>query len=177
MKAKKISLKIQLLEIFIFAAIIPMIITALFLYRFEVNRTLNAEILSQRQILELTASNLLQKISHFNNLTSSVYYNDAILKCLENGKDRTLSSYEKMQIQPDINSMMRTDNHVLSFSLTTMSGDTLYWNDGYSNVVNATSLNPDFLKKIYDSNGSGVLSDPITHIKKRKFPSSAASIY
>ena len=46
MKAKKISLKIQLLEIFIFAAIIPMIITALFLYRFEVNRTLNAEILS-----------------------------------------------------------------------------------------------------------------------------------
>ena len=43
--------------------------------------------------------------------------------------------------------MMRTDDHVLSFSLTTMSGDTLYWNDGYSNVVNATSLNPDFLKK------------------------------
>lgn len=177
MKAKKVSLKIQLLEIFIFAAIIPMIITALFLYRLEVNRTLNAEILSQRQILELTASNMLQKISHFNNLTSSVYYNNAILKCLENGKDRALSSYEKMQIQLDINSMMRTDDHVLSFSLTTMSGDTLYWNDGYSNVVNATSLNPDFLKKIYDSNGSGVLSDPITHIKKRKFPSSAASIY
>lgn len=44
MKAKKVSLKIQLLEIFIFAAIIPMIITALFLYRLEVNRTLNAEI-------------------------------------------------------------------------------------------------------------------------------------
>lgn len=95
MKAKKVSLKIQLLEIFIFAAIIPMIITALFLYRLEVNRTLNAEILSQRQILELTASNMLQKISHFNNLTSSVYYNNAILKCLENGKDRALSSYEK----------------------------------------------------------------------------------
>lgn len=177
MKHLNFSLRKQLLLIFLFIAFVPMTITVLLLYRSQSSRTLNVEIASQTQVLKLTTSNILQKLTYFNNLTASVYYNHDILNCLEKGKDNTLSFYEKKQIQPSIDSLMRTDDMILSFSLTTMMGDILYWNDGYSNVVNINTLNEDFLQKIYAQNGAGVLSNPVIHTGKRKYPSSNTSIY
>ena len=99
------------------------------------------------------------------------------MSCLEKGQATLLSSPDKKRIQPAIDSLMRTDDMILSVSLTTMAGDTLYWNDGYSNAIHINSLDPDFLQKIYAHNGSGVLSNPITHTSKRKYPASNTSIY
>ena len=124
-----------------------MTITALLLYRTQTKNTLNAEITSQIQVLKLISSNINQKLIYFNNLTASVYYNNAIINCLEKGQAKQLTFYEKKEIQPSINSLMRTDDMILSLSLMTMSGDTLYWNDGYSNVMHINSLDPEFLQK------------------------------
>ena len=140
-----------------------MTVTALLLYHFQTQNALNAEIESQIQVLKLVTSNIYQKLTYFNNLTASIYYNDDIMSCLEKGQATLLSSPDKKRIQPAIDSLMRTDDMILSVSLTTMAGDTLYWNDGYSNAIHINSLDPDFLQKIYAHNGSGVLSNPITH--------------
>lgn len=177
MKKAGISLKKQLLIIFLFIAFIPMTVTALLLYHFQTQNALNAEIESQIQVLKLVTSNIYQKLTYFNNLTASIYYNDDIMSCLEKGQATLLSSPDKKRIQPAIDSLMRTDDMILSVSLTTMAGDTLYWNDGYSNAIHINSLDPDFLQKIYAHNGSGVLSNPITHTSKRKYPASNTSIY
>ena len=177
MKNIRLSLQKQLLIIFLFIALIPMTITALLLYRTQTKNTLNAEITSQIQVLKLISSNINQKLIYFNNLTASVYYNNAIINCLEKGQAKQLTFYEKKEIQPSINSLMRTDDMILSLSLMTMSGDTLYWNDGYSNVMHINSLDPEFLQKIYAGNGTGILSNPITRTNKRKYPSSNTSIY
>ena len=156
MKKAGISLKKQLLIIFLFIAFIPMTVTALLLYHFQTQNALNAEIESQIQVLKLVTSNIYQKLTYFNNLTASIYYNDDIMSCLEKGQATLLSSPDKKRIQPAIDSLMRTDDMILSVSLTTMAGDTLYWNDGYSNAIHINSLDPDFLQKIYAHNGSGV---------------------
>lgn len=177
MKNIRLSLQKQLLIIFLFIALIPMTITALLLYRTQTKNTLNSEITSQIQVLKLISSNINQKLIYFNNLTASVYYNNAIINCLEKGQAKQLTFYEKKEIQPSINSLMRTDDMILSLSLMTMSGDTLYWNDGYSNVMHINSLDPEFLQKIYAGNGTGILSNPITRTNKRKYPSSNTSIY
>lgn len=170
-------MKKQLLAIFLFAAFIPMTIAIFIFYRIESNQILSLEIASQTQILNLATSNIFQKLNYFNNITASVYYNDDILDCLEKGYSLPLPAYEKKQIQPVIDSMMRTDDTILSFSLTTMAGDTLYWNDGYSSIASINTIYPDFIEKIYLQNGGGVLSNPITHTGKRKYPSSNTSIY
>ena len=177
MKNIRLSLHKQLLIIFLFIALIPMTITTLLLYRTQTKNTLNSEITSQIQVLKLISSNINQKLIYFNNLTASVYYNNAIINCLEKGQAKQLTFYEKKEIQPSINSLMRTDDMILSLSLMTMSGDTLYWNDGYSNVMHLNSLDPEFLQKIYAGNGTGILSNPITRTNKRKYPSSNTSIY
>lgn len=177
MKNLTITLRKQLLIIFFFAAFVPMTITVLLFYRIQSNQILNLEIASQTQVLNLATSNIFQKLVYFNNLTASIYYNDNILNCLEKGYSTLLSPYEKKQIQPAIDSLMRTDDTILSFSLTTMAGDMLYWNDGYSDIINVHTFDPGFVKKIYFSNGGGVLSNPITHTGKRKYPSSNTSIY
>lgn len=177
MKNLSITLRKQLLIIFLVVAFLPMTIAILLFYRIQSNQILNLEITSQAQVLNLATSNILQKLAHFNNLTASVYYNDDILNCLENGCDTLLTPYEKKQIQPVINSLMRTDDTILSFSLTTMAGDILYWNDGYSGIVDVQTLDSGFITKIYSQNGGGALSNPITHTGKRKYPSSNTSIY
>lgn len=177
MKKLNLSLRKQLVIIFIFAAFIPMTFAAALLYKSQYTRTLEKELSTQSQILKLAASNILQKVSYFNRLTASVYYNDEILRCLENGVTRPLTWQEKQQVQPAVDSMMRTDEMILSFSLLTVSGDTLFWNDGYSGVLSSNMIEPDFLKKIYEYNGQGVLSDPITYTKRRRYPSSSTSIY
>ncbi len=83
MKKAGISLKKQLLIIFLFIAFIPMTVTALLLYHFQTQNALNAEIESQIQVLKLVTSNIYQKLTYFNNLTASIYYNDDIMSCLE----------------------------------------------------------------------------------------------
>lgn len=105
-----------------------MTVTALLLYHFQTQNALNAEIESQIQVLKLVTSNIYQKLTYFNNLTASIYYNDDIMSCLEKGQATLLSSPDKKRIQPAIDSLMRTDDMILSVSLTTMAGDTLYWN-------------------------------------------------
>ena len=82
MKKAGISLKKQLLIIFLFIAFIPMTVTALLLYHFQTQNALNAEIESQIQVLKLVTSNIYQKLTYFNNLTASIYYNDDIMSCL-----------------------------------------------------------------------------------------------
>ncbi len=170
-------MKKQLLIIFLFVAFLPMTIAVLLFYHIQSNQILSLEIASQTQTLNLATSNIFQKLVYFNNLTASVYYNDNILNCLEKGCSAPLTSYEKKQIQPDIDSLMRTDDTILSFSLTTMAGDMLYWNDGYSDIVNIHTFDQDFISNIYSKNGGGVFSNPITHTGKRKYPSSNTSIY
>lgn len=177
MKKMGISLRKQLLIIFLCVAFIPMTVTVLFLQHSQTTKTLNAEIALQTQVLKLITSNICQKLSYFNNLTASIYYNDDIMNCLEKGQDKLLSSNEKIRIKSSIDTLMRTDDMILSLSLITMAGDTLYWNDGYSNVVHINSLDADFLQEIYAHNGAGVLSNPITHTSKRKYPSSNTAIY
>lgn len=140
MKKAGISLKKQLLIIFLFIAFIPMTVTALLLYHFQTQNALNAEIESQIQVLKLVTSNIYQKLTYFNNLTASIYYHDDIMSCLEKGQATLLSSPDKKRIQPAIDSLMRTDDMILSVSLTTMAGDTLYWNDGYSNAIHINSF-------------------------------------
>ena len=72
MKKAGISLKKQLLIIFLFIAFIPMTVTALLLYHFQTQNALNAEIESQIQVLKLVTSNIYQKLTYFNNLTASI---------------------------------------------------------------------------------------------------------